>query len=181
MAIEIERKFLLRSEAWREHIQRSVPMVQGYLVAARALHDGYARASVRVRVAGDAAWFTIKAARLGIERAEYEVPLPMADAQAMLQTLCDGVLEKSRHYVDVQGTVFEIDEFTGANVGLIVAEVELASPDAPFARPAWLGPEVSHLARYFNVNLIDHPYAHWSAAERAGDLDQAVTEEVSAC
>jgi adenylate cyclase len=166
MPIEIERKFLLRDDSWRAQVGHSERMAQGYLVGAAALQAGHARASVRVRRSGDRAWLNIKAARLGIERAEYELAVPLDEADEMLATLCDGVLEKIRHYVTLDDRLFEIDEFLGANVGLVVAEIELPTADAAFPRPAWLGREVSALARYYNVNLIVHPYAEWSAAER---------------
>ena len=170
MAIEIERKFLLAKDGWRAAVERSEPIAQGYLVGARALREGHAHASVRVRLAGERAWLNIKAARLGIERAEFEYPIPLDDARILLATLCDGVLEKTRHYVQVDGTLFEIDEFAGDNRGLVVAEVELPAVDAPFPRPPWLGREVSTLAHYYNVNLITHPYRQWSPAEHtAGD------------
>jgi len=167
MAIEIERKFLLANDGWRAGIERSEPIAQGYLVGAQALRDGTARASVRARLAGTQAWLNIKAARLGIERAEFEYPIPVDDARDLLATLCDGVLEKTRHHVRVDGVLFEVDEFAGDNRGLIVAEVELPAVDAPFPRPPWLGREVSTLTRYYNVNLIAHPYRQWSPAERA--------------
>jgi adenylate cyclase len=166
MATEIERKFLLADERWRAAVIRSIPMAQGYLVGAQALHEGHAQASVRVRQAGDEAWLNVKSVTLGIERAEFEYPLPLADARAMLASLCDGVLEKTRHHVEVDGTLFEVDEFAGDNAGLIVAEVELPAADAPFPRPPWLGREVSALPRYYNINLIAHPFARWSDAER---------------
>lgn len=166
MGVEIERKFLLASGAWRAQVEHSAQFAQGYLVGAAAFAAGHAHASVRVRRAGDAAWVTIKAARMGIERAEYEYAIPPEDAEAMLATLCDGVLRKWRHHVTVDGVLFEIDEFLDANAGLVVAEVELPRADAAYPRPAWLGREVSALARYYNVNLIAHPYADWTAAER---------------
>jgi len=169
MGVEIERKFLLRGDGWRQQVHRSERIAQGYLVGAQALRDGLARASVRARIAGEQAWLNIKSAQLGIERAEFEYAIPLADAEAMLASLCDGVLEKFRHLVTVDGVTFEIDEFLGDNAGLVVAEVELDAPDAPFPRPAWLGREVSALGRYYNVNLIEHPYARWTAAERAAD------------
>jgi adenylate cyclase len=169
MGIEIERKFLLASDGWREAVGRSEPIAQGYLVGAQALRDGSARASVRARLAGEQAWLNIKAARLGIERAEFEYSIPVSDARALLATLCDGVLEKIRHHVRVDGVLFEVDEFLGENAGLIVAEVELPAVDAPFPRSAWLGREVSALVRYYNVNLIAHPYRQWSPAERAAE------------
>jgi len=169
VAIEIERKFLLANDGWRAGIERSEPIAQGYLVGAQALRDGTARASVRARLAGTQAWLNIKAARLGIERAEFEYPIPVDDARNLLATLCDGVLEKTRHHVRVDGVLFEVDEFAGDNRGLIVAEVELPAVDAPFPRPPWLGREVSTLTRYYNVNLIAHPYRQWSPAERAAE------------
>jgi len=169
MAIEIERKFLLADDGWRAGIESSEPIAQGYLVSAQALRDGTARASVRARLAGAQAWLNIKAAKLGIERAEFEYPIPVDDARNLLATLCDGVLEKTRHHVRVDGVLFEVDEFAGDNHGLVVAEVELPAVDAPFPRPSWLGREVSALPRYYNVNLIAHPYRQWSPAERAAE------------
>ena len=169
MAIEIERKFLLANDDWRAGVESSEPIAQGYLVGAQALRDGTARASVRARLAGTQAWLNVKAARLGIERAEFEYPIPVDDARSLLATLCDGVLEKTRHHVRVDGVLFEVDEFAGDNHGLVVAEVELPAVDAPFPRPSWLGREVSALTRYYNVNLIAHPYRQWSPAERAAE------------
>ena len=169
MAIEIERKFLLANDDWRAGVESSEPIAQGYLVGAQALRDGTARASVRARLAGAQAWLNIKAAKLGIERAEFEYPIPVDDARSLLATLCDGVLEKTRHHVRVDGVLFEVDEFAGDNHGLVVAEVELPAVDAPFPRPSWLGREVSALTRYYNVNLIAHPYRQWSPAERAAE------------
>ncbi len=164
MGTEIERKFLVTGDAWRNRVSRSLTMVQGYLAGPPA-----ARCSVRVRVAGDDAWLNIKSAQDGIERDEYEYPIPVADAQRMLDTLAGDVVAKRRHYIDVDDDTFEIDEFEGASAGLVVAEIELDAVDATFARPAWLGREVSHLARYYNLNLSTHPYSRWSTAERNAD------------
>ena len=169
MGVEIERKFLLRDDSWRTGVSHSETIAQGYLVGAKALRDGGARSSVRARIAGDKAWLNIKAAVAGIERAEFEYAIPLADAQALLATLCDGVLEKIRHHVHVGDALFEIDEFLGENSGLIVAEIELPAIGAAFPKPAWLGAEVSALTRYYNVNLIDHPYTRWSPRERAAE------------
>ena len=169
MAIEIERKFLLANDDWREHIERSESLAQGYLIGAQALREGHACASVRARIAGEQAWLNIKAATPGIARTEFDYPIPPADARVMLASLCDGVLEKVRHHVRVEGVLFEIDEFEGDNEGLIVAEVELPAVDAPFPRPAWLGREVSALTRYYNVNLIAQPYRQRSPAEHAAE------------
>jgi adenylate cyclase len=166
MGIEIERKFLLANDDWRKAATSSMPIAQGYLVDVRALRDGTARASVRVRISGEKAWLNIKSVELGVARAEYELPMALADAQSMLDSMCNGVLKKIRHHVEVEGWLFEIDEFLGANSGLVVAELELPEADAAYPRPDWLGREVSGLVRYYNVNLIEHPYSKWSEDER---------------
>jgi adenylate cyclase len=173
MGIEIERKFLLAGDGWRAAETRSRRMVQGYLVDAAALSAGLARCTVRVRIASDEARLNIKAAQAGVERAEFEYPLPSGDAEWMLCELCGARLEKVRHDVEVDGHVFEVDEFLGDNRGLWVAELELPAVDAAFPRPAWLGREVSHLARYYNVNLAARPWSCWNGAERAGGEDDA--------
>ena len=164
MGIEIERKFLLAGDAWRSGIARSQRLVQGYL-----LPSGAGACSVRVRIGGDLAWLNIKSAIAGVERAEYEYSIPRNDAEQMLQRFCTGAIEKIRHHVPYAGRTFEVDEFGGENAGLIVAELELETADAQFERPAWLGSEVSNLRRYYNLHLVDHPYARWSAAERNGE------------
>lgn len=166
MGIEIERKFLLAGDGWRDLVERSETIAQGYLVDAAAIAAGHAKSSVRVRRSGERAWLNIKSATLGIERQEYEYPIPLDDAERMLADLCDGLLEKHRHHVMFEGAHFEIDEFLGANAGLVVAELELPAADADYPRPGWLGREVSHQVRYFNVNLIAHPYTRWTADER---------------
>ncbi len=166
MAIEIERKFLLRDARWRTQIVRSRRFAQGYLVGVAAHAMGAARASVRVRVAEADAWLNIKAARTTIEREEYEYPIPRADAERMLARLCGPIVEKIRHDVPIDGFVFEVDEFLGANAGLVVAEIELPTADAAFPRPAWLGREVSRDARYLNVHLAEYPYSTWDLAQR---------------
>jgi adenylate cyclase len=168
MGVEIERKFLLAGDGWRALVQRSEPIAQGYLVGMGAIEGGHAKSSVRVRISGDQAWLNIKSATLGIERQEYEYPVPLPDARHILDTLADGVVEKVRHHVMLDGAHFEIDEFTGANAGLVVAEIELDAVDAAYPQPAWLGLEVSDLVRYYNVNLIDRPYRDWTPAEREG-------------
>ncbi|MDR7306245.1 CYTH domain-containing protein [Rhodoferax saidenbachensis] len=152
MAIEIERKFLVTGTAWQQ--APGVPYRQGYLNRDKTR-------TVRVRVAGDAAFLTIKGVSVGATRAEFEYPIPVADAQALL-ALCDGpLIEKTRHVLTHEGTVWEVDVFAGDNAGLVVAEVELASEDQPFVRPDWLGAEVTHDARYFNSNLASHPFTKW--------------------
>ncbi len=161
MPVEIERKFLVVGDTWRAQASRSETMRQGYLAGPPA-----ARCSVRVRVSGEDAFLNIKSATAGIVRDEYEYAIPADDAQRMLATLAGNLVGKRRHHVEIEGHLFEVDEFDGDNAGLVVAEIELDAADAPFPRPEWLGAEVSHLARYYNLNLAMHPYAHWSAAER---------------
>jgi adenylate cyclase len=168
MGIEIERKFLVTDDRWRAAAVRPRRMVQGYLLPAELVTSGRSKSSVRVRIAGEDAWLNIKSSTLGVERQEFEYLIPVADAERMIATLCEGVVEKVRHYVGVDGHEFEVDEFLGANAGLVVAELELPRADAAYPRPAWLGAEVTHLQRYYNLNLVDHPYARWSAAEKAG-------------
>lgn len=138
-------------------------MVQGYLA-------GGARASVRVRIAGDRAWLNVKGGGYVASRQEFEYAIPVDDAREMLESLCDGPLvEKTRHFVPHGGLEWEVDEFHGRNEGLVVAELELDREGQPFDRPPWLGPEVTHLPRYYNVRLVEHPYSEWTAAEREPD------------
>ena len=163
MPVEIERKFLVIGDAWRREVSRSERMAQGYLAGPPA-----SKCSVRVRIAGDVAHLNIKSATLGVERDEYEYEIPLADAERLLATLAGNRVEKIRHFVEIGEHVFEVDEFTGDNTGLVVAEVELDRADEAFPRPEWLGREVSDVARYYNLNLAAHPYSRWSADERAG-------------
>ena len=155
MGIEIERKFLVAGDAWRKQIARSIPMKQGYLS-----NEG-GSASVRVRLEAEQARLNIKAARVGTTRAEYEYEVPPAEAREMLATLCQGLVEKTRHHVAAGRHTFEIDEFHGANAGLVVAEIELDSADEVFERPDWLGREVTDDRRYYNHYLASHPYTRW--------------------
>ena len=174
MAVEIERKFLVEGDGWREQVAHGVPMRQGYLAGPPA-----ARCSVRVRIAGSCAFLNIKSLARGIARDEYEYPLPPADAARMLETLAGDVVAKLRHHVLVDGCLFEVDEFEGENAGLVVAEIELDAVDAEFPRPVWLGREVSHLERYYNQNLARRPYARWTRGER--DADDAPRKDDRPC
>jgi adenylate cyclase len=167
MGIEIERKYLLVNAQWRGAIQRSVTMAQGYVNDMGALREGRQKASVRVRLAGDKAWLNLKSRELGHTRQEFDYEIPSADAQALLALCVGGRIEKTRHYVPYQGHTFEIDEFFGDNAGLVVAELELEHADVAFARPAWLGREVTDELRFYNLALAERPYAQWSAQEQA--------------
>lgn len=160
MAIEIERKFLVLNDSWRAVADTGRHYRQAYL--SRVTGAAAVRSSIRVRTDGERAYLNIKSATLGIRRQEYEYAIPLADAEAMLAELCLGaVVEKTRYHVSMGAHVWEIDVFTGANTGLIVAEIELGCEDETFERPMWLGAEVSHDPRYYNVYLAERPYTRW--------------------
>ncbi len=156
MATEIERKFLLANDSWREQADAGMAYCQGYLVGSRL-------ASVRVRIQGERAFLNIKSATISITRQEYEYEIPVAEAREMLDTLCEKPLvEKTRYRIAQDKHTWEIDEFSGENQGLIVAEIELDDENESFEKPAWLGREVSDDVRYYNVNLVKHPYRDWA-------------------
>lgn len=158
MANEIERKFLVLNSSWQAQSRESHRMRQGYLTR---IEQGN-KSSVRVRISNDKAWLNIKSSTLGIRRLEYEYAIPQDEAQEMLDLLAQGpVLEKTRYLIPFEGHTWELDVFHGANEGLVVAEIELAHEEEAFARPAWLGREVSDDPRYYNVNLINHPWTQW--------------------
>lgn len=155
MATEIERKFLVKSEAWRESADDGTRFRQGYLI-------GAVKASVRIRIEGERANINIKSATLGVRRQEYEYPIPLDEAEEILDTLCEQPqIEKTRYHVSVGEHLWEIDVFAGDNEGLVVAEVELQDESEDFVHPDWLGEEVSDDTRYYNVCLVKHPYKDW--------------------
>ncbi len=155
MAIEIEYKFLLANDGWREHVSHSVIYKQGYL-------SSQATSSIRVRISDKQAWINIKSATIGTQRSEYEYEIPLADAHEILNNLClKPVIEKTRHFVTHKKHLWEIDEFDGENRGLIVAEIELDALDEIFAKPDWIGEEVTQDVRYYNNNLAKNPYSTW--------------------
>lgn len=152
MAIEIERKFLVVDDSWRS--APAVYFCQGYLNRAK-------ERTVRVRVAGDLGYLTIKGMSQGASRAEFEYEISLADAKQLL-LLCDGpVIEKYRRNIEFEGMTWEVDEFLGVNQGLVVAEIELVSEDQLFSRPAWVGEEVTDDAPYYNSALTVHPFSQW--------------------
>lgn len=165
MTQEIERKFLVASDSWRAlAIDQAVGKTycQGYIATACIGQ------SVRVRIAGDRAYLTIKGPVEGLSRAEFEYAIPVADAEEMLETLCvKPLIQKTRYCLAIGEIVWEIDEFAGENAGLIVAEVELQSEDQRIDKPDWLGAEVSSKARYYNASLVKYPYSQWSALHRS--------------
>jgi len=156
MALEIERKFLLRDDSWRSRVERSVPMKQAYL--------GGEGVSIRVRLAGDQATINIKQMRLGREREEFEYPVPIEDGLRLFDLAGGGKVEKTRHYAHHAGLLWEIDEFEGRNRGLVVAEVELDAVGQDVDLPPWAGEEVTDVDRYYNVALAIQPYDTWEAS-----------------
>lgn len=154
MGIEIERKFLVTGDEWRS-MATGVFYCQGYLCLEK-------ERTVRVRIAGEQAFLTIKGRSSGISRMEYEYPIPLEDARVLLDQLCvQPVIEKKRYRVHYQGFIWEVDEFFGENEGLRVAEIELAAEDQEFAKPSWVGEEVSSDRRYANAGLVKNPYSTW--------------------
>jgi adenylate cyclase len=155
MGQEIERKFLLRHDGWR-------PLAIGQLY-----RQGYiptqGSQTVRLRVVGDRGFLTIKGPTEGFSRSEFEYEIPVAEAQEMLDHLCaKPLIEKYRHRITVDQWVWEVDEFLGANQGLILAEVELASESELPTIPDWIGEDVTGDRRYFNSYLVDHPFSSWA-------------------
>jgi adenylate cyclase len=167
MGIEIERKFLVMSDGWRGRVEKSVRMAQGYLNDLASVSEGVQKASVRVRIAGDEAFLNLKSRELGHTRQEFDYAIPVADAEALLKLCVGCLIDKTRHYVRHAGFLWEIDEFAGANAGLIVAEIELPMADTAFDKPEWVGREVTDALRYYNLALAERPYAQWTAEEKA--------------
>jgi adenylate cyclase len=154
MGVEIERKFLLAGDAWRA-LGEPMLMRQGYL----SLDPDR---TVRVRIEGGAGTLTIKGRSQGATRGEWEYPIPLDDAADLLDRLCQQpLIEKYRRRIPYAGNTWEVDEFLGANAGLVVAEIELASEDQAFDKPDWIGAEVTDDRRYFNSSLIKLPFSAW--------------------
>jgi len=154
MPTEIERKFLVKGDEWRTLATGTVYR-QGYLSTKKGC-------TVRVRLVGDRGYLTIKGSTKGISRAEYEYPIPAEDAQEMLDNLCEApLIEKTRYKIEFAGLTWEVDEFAGENQGLIIAEVELTDENKTIELPDWIGKEVSDDSRYFNANLVQHPFSQW--------------------
>ncbi|MCP4409408.1 MAG: CYTH domain-containing protein [Gammaproteobacteria bacterium] len=154
MGTEIERKFLLKGGSWRSMAQ-GTKYRQGYL-------NSHKNRVVRVRTIADKGYLTIKGITSGATRVEFEYEIPEDDAGAMLDDLCEKpLIEKNRYKIDFAGFVWEVDEFFGENMGLIVAEIELEAEDQPFEKPEWVGDEVTGDPKYFNSNLVINPYLKW--------------------
>lgn len=155
MAIEIEHKFLLANESWRDKVKKSIIFKQGYL-------SSIPTTSIRVRISDEQAWLNIKSATIGNKRMEFEYEIPLTDATQIIELLCKKpIIEKTRHYVEYGNNTWEVDEFHGENQGLIVAEIELDSETQLFTIPGWIGQEVTQDVRYYNNNLAVNPYNSW--------------------
>ena len=153
MALEIERKFLVTKNNWRNG--QGTLYRQGYL-------NSDENRNVRVRVINDRGYLTVKGISQGATRVEYEYEIPQAEAEAMLDDLCEKpLIIKKRYKTEYKGFVWEVDEFLGENQGLIIAELELESENQVFIKPEWIGKEVTGDPKYFNSNLIHRPFSMW--------------------
>jgi len=153
MAIEIERKFLVKNDSFKKEAFKSKYLRQGYIFS--STHK-----NVRVRIADDKGFLTIKG-KGKISRYEWEKEIPLEEAKKLMLLCEDGIIEKTRFFVPVGAHLFEVDEFSGENQGLIIAEIELKSEDEHFEKPDWLGQEVSGIQKYYNASLKDYPYSRW--------------------
>ncbi len=155
MATEIERKFLVSGDFSKE-VCSSQRIVQGYICSQPGR-------TVRVRIRGEKGYLTIKGPSdvKGLSRYEFEQEIPLSDAEQLLQLCEPGAIDKVRHLVQVGAHTWEVDVFAGANEGLVLAEIELASEDEPFELPDWIGKEVSGDRRYYNSMLTKQPYTEW--------------------
>ena len=152
MAVEIERKFLVTDDAWK-----SAPF-KYYSQAYLNLHQDR---TVRVRIAGDKAFLTIKSFLSDTNRLEFEYPIPVDDARQMMEICEQPPVEKNRYLITYDGLTWEVDQFLGANAGLVVAEIELESAEQEFGKPDWVGEEVSDQPKYLNSHLAKLPFSQW--------------------
>lgn len=153
MAKEIERKFLVDLSLWPTE-GRKIEMQQAYLVIE-------SQKVIRVRIADQKGFITIKANRVGISRDEFEYEIPLEDAKAMMGLSIGAIIDKSRYLYEYCGKTWEIDVFKGENEGLVVAEIELNHEDEAFEKPEWIREEVSNDIRYYNFQLSQNPFASW--------------------
>ena len=155
MGVEIERKFLVKDSSYRQ-IAKGVYYKQGYL-------NSNSSNTIRVRIIEQKAYITIKSMTKGISRLEYEYEIPFADASEIIDKLCNKpIIEKYRFKIQYEGFTWEVDEFLGDNAGLIMAEIELPNEDTLFAKPAFVGDDVSADERFYNCNLVVNPFKNWS-------------------
>ena len=153
---EVERKFLVQSDAYRAEAQRKEEIMQGFL-------SSVPERTVRVRRVGDKGWITVKGIgnASGTTRFEWEKEIPGSEAKDLLELCEPGRIEKTRYFVPFGEHIFEVDEFQGKNQGLVIAEIELADEDEPFECPEWLGKEVTGTTKYYNAALSKKPFSEW--------------------
>ena len=162
MPTEIERKFLLRDDSWRKSAVSCTLLRQAYAHFLSGNHLTF-----RIRIADNLAFLTLKGPVSGCSRSEFEYPVPKKDAEEILKNFCEsGMIEKYRYRVPCGSHVWEIDEFLGRNAGLVIAELELNSPEEPFEQPEWLGREVTGEIRFYNSRLREYPFQEWTEEER---------------
>jgi adenylate cyclase len=155
MAVEIERKFLIKKDKWQEATKGNGQLYkQGYILTDPAK-------TIRIRIMGDEAFLTIKGKSVGASRPEFEYGIPKQDAEELLNNFCAAVISKTRFKVLYGNHIWEVDEFSGDNAGLVVAEIELENEQEHFEKPDWLDVEVTEDKRYFNSNLSINPYKNW--------------------
>jgi adenylate cyclase len=155
MGFEIERKYLVKKDLWEKvKTDESVLLSQGYL-------STDPERTVRIRTSKDKGYVTIKGAVKGISRLEFEYEIPVTEAKEIIEKLTSNAVEKVRHFITVNGKLWEVDQFLGANEGLIVAEIELQAEDEQFLKPAWVDKEVTEDRRYSNSNLSTRPFKTW--------------------
>ena len=154
MGVEIERKFLLKNEAWRAVVSKKTAIKQGYL-------NSHKERTVRVRIYGNQGILTIKCKTQQMTRPEFEYEIPVTEALELIKLCEQPIIEKTRFEVAINGKTWEIDEFYGQNKGLIVAEIELSSETETVVMPDWIGAEVTQDIRYYNSSLIAHPFENW--------------------
>ncbi len=156
MAYEIERKFLVASDGWRQHIEKTLEIKQAYFCNTE-------KASLRIRISNQSGYISSKSMTMDIKRHEFEYEIPLNDAKFMLEYMCTGSpISKKRHLIRINQHTWEIDEFLADNKGLVVAEIELGHEDEAFNKPDWVGKEVSNDPKYINMSLVTAPYRTWT-------------------
>ncbi|CAN5910916.1 CYTH domain-containing protein [soil metagenome] len=155
MIIEIEHKYLVNAERWKQVTPfKIVPIRQAYL-------SKDPEKTIRIRVAGDKGFITIKGKSVGASRPEYEYEIPLAEAEELIKNFCNNLIEKTRHYVLYENKTWEVDIFDGLNSGLIVAEIELNAEDEEYSKPDWIDRDVTRDKKYANSNLTVNPFTSW--------------------
>ena len=159
MGLEIERKFLVKNDSWKDEIKEIISIRQGYL-------NSETERTVRIRIHGEQGILTIKGKNQNLTRKEFEYPIPLNEALDLLQICEKPIIKKTRYLISSDNKTWEIDVFEGKNKGLVVAEIELNSEEESFIFPSWLGEEVSSDAKYYNSSLITAPYSSWNKLEK---------------